>query len=75
MRRNGPPDDITLEDLHEVREQAEGENRSSRSDCPETTVSYSPLVRSEIDLQCTYVADWTDFERATELIRTGAYRD
>ncbi|WP_394743198.1 zinc-dependent alcohol dehydrogenase [Natronococcus roseus] len=37
----------------------------------ETTMAYSPLVRGEIDLQCTYGAMYEDFERALRLINTG----
>jgi 2-desacetyl-2-hydroxyethyl bacteriochlorophyllide A dehydrogenase len=37
----------------------------------ETTVPYSTLVRSEVDIQCTYASDWQDFERALSLIRDG----
>ncbi|GAD53302.1 sorbitol dehydrogenase [Halarchaeum acidiphilum MH1-52-1] len=38
----------------------------------ETTMPYSPLVRSEIDLQCSYASMYEDFERALRVIRTGA---
>ncbi|MDS0293690.1 zinc-dependent alcohol dehydrogenase [Halogeometricum luteum] len=37
----------------------------------ETTMPYSPLVRSEIDLQCSYGATYEDFERGLRLIRAG----
>ncbi|ELY59021.1 zinc-dependent alcohol dehydrogenase [Natronolimnohabitans innermongolicus] len=37
----------------------------------ETTVDLTPLVRSEIDLQCTYSAMYEDFERAFRLIDSG----
>ncbi|UPM42844.1 alcohol dehydrogenase catalytic domain-containing protein [Halocatena salina] len=37
----------------------------------ETTMPYSPLVRSEIDLQCSYASMYEDFERAFRLIRSG----
>lgn len=37
----------------------------------ETTMSYTPLVRSEIDLQCSYGAIYEDFERAFRMIQTG----
>jgi L-iditol 2-dehydrogenase len=37
----------------------------------ETTMTYSPLVRSEVDLQCTYGATYEDFERALRMIRSG----
>ena len=32
---------------------------------------YSPLVRSEIDLQCSYASMWEDFERALRLLDDG----
>lgn len=38
----------------------------------DTTMPYSPLVRSEIDLQCSYASMYQDFERAFRLIRDGA---
>jgi L-iditol 2-dehydrogenase len=37
----------------------------------ETTMDYAPLVRGEVDLQCSYASVWTDFERAIDLIRSG----
>lgn len=37
----------------------------------ETTMSYTPLVRSEVDLQCSYGAVYKDFERALRMIQTG----
>ncbi|SFS89866.1 zinc-dependent alcohol dehydrogenase [Halostagnicola kamekurae] len=37
----------------------------------ETTMAYSPLVRSEIDLQCSYASTWEDFERSLRLIESG----
>ncbi|NUB90961.1 alcohol dehydrogenase catalytic domain-containing protein [Haloterrigena sp. SYSU A558-1] len=37
----------------------------------ETTMEFTPLVRSEIDLQCTYSAMYEDFERALRLIGSG----
>ncbi|GAB3672641.1 alcohol dehydrogenase catalytic domain-containing protein [Halopiger thermotolerans] len=37
----------------------------------ETTMPYSPLVRSEIDLQCSYASMYEDFENALRLIDTG----
>ncbi|WP_435180556.1 zinc-dependent alcohol dehydrogenase [Halorussus sp. AFM4] len=37
----------------------------------ETTMPYSPLVRSEIDLQCSYASMWEDFERALRLLDDG----
>jgi L-iditol 2-dehydrogenase len=37
----------------------------------ETTMEYSPLVRSEIDLQCSYASMYQDFERALRMINTG----
>lgn len=38
----------------------------------ETTMPYSPLVRAEIDLQCSYASVYEDFERALRLIGSGA---
>ena len=38
----------------------------------ETTMPYSPLVRSEIDLQCSYASMYDDFERSLRLIDRGA---
>ena len=37
----------------------------------ETTMEYSPLVRSEIDLQCSYASMYNDFDRALRLIDRG----
>ncbi|MDS0297922.1 alcohol dehydrogenase catalytic domain-containing protein [Halogeometricum sp. S1BR25-6] len=37
----------------------------------ETTMPYSPLVRAEIDLQCSYGATYEDFERGLRLIQAG----
>lgn len=37
----------------------------------ETTMRYSPLVRSEIDLQCSYASMYEDFELSLRLIRSG----
>jgi len=37
----------------------------------ETTMEYSPLVRSEIDLQCSYASMYQDFERALRMINSG----
>ncbi len=37
----------------------------------ETTMEYSPLVRAEIDLQCSYASTYEDFENALRLIDTG----
>ncbi|MDR9431983.1 MAG: alcohol dehydrogenase catalytic domain-containing protein [Natronomonas sp.] len=37
----------------------------------ETTMEYSPLVRAEIDLQCSYASMYEDFENALRLIDTG----
>jgi len=37
----------------------------------ETTMPYSPLVRAEIDLQCSYASTYDDFERVFRMIRTG----
>jgi L-iditol 2-dehydrogenase len=37
----------------------------------ETTMPYSPLVRAEIDLQCSYASTYEDFERSLRLIASG----
>ncbi|WP_042662947.1 zinc-binding dehydrogenase [Haloferax sp. ATB1] len=37
----------------------------------ETTMEFTPLVRAEVDLQCTYGATFEDFERAFRLIGSG----
>lgn len=37
----------------------------------ETTMPYSPLVRAEIDLQCSYASTWEDFEHSMRLIESG----
>jgi len=37
----------------------------------ETTMEYTPLVRSEVDLQCSYGAVCGDFERTLRLIQSG----
>jgi len=37
----------------------------------ETTMEYSPLVRAEIDLQCSYASMYEDFENAFRLIEGG----
>ncbi|WP_247004425.1 zinc-dependent alcohol dehydrogenase [Halosolutus gelatinilyticus] len=37
----------------------------------ETTMEYSPLVRAEMDLQCSYASMWEDFERSLRLIESG----
>ncbi|ELZ28487.1 L-threonine 3-dehydrogenase [Halogeometricum pallidum JCM 14848] len=37
----------------------------------ETTMPYSPLVRSEIDLQCSYASMYEDFENSFRLIESG----
>nr|WP_277814712.1 alcohol dehydrogenase catalytic domain-containing protein [Halomicroarcula limicola] len=37
----------------------------------ETTMPYSPLVRSEIDLQCSYASMYDDFDRSLRLIDRG----
>ena len=34
-------------------------------------MEYSPLVRSEIDLQCSYASMYEDFERSLRLIDSG----
>jgi L-iditol 2-dehydrogenase len=36
-----------------------------------TTMEYSPAVRAEIDIQCSYASMYDDFERALRLIRRG----
>lgn len=38
----------------------------------ETTLSYNPLVRAELDIQCSYGAIYEDFERALRLLNSGA---
>lgn len=38
----------------------------------ETTMEYSPLVRSEVDVQCSYASQYEDFERALRLMSSGA---
>ena len=38
----------------------------------ETTMEYSPAVRAEIDIQCSYASVYEDFERALRLIEQGA---
>jgi L-iditol 2-dehydrogenase len=38
----------------------------------ETTMAFSPLVRSEVDVQCSYASGYEDFERALRLIGSGA---
>lgn len=37
-----------------------------------TIMSYTPLVRSEIDIQCSYTSVYEDYERAIRMIKTGA---
>ena len=37
----------------------------------ETTMEYSPLVRAEIDLQCSYASMYEDFQNSLRLIDTG----
>ena len=37
----------------------------------ETTIPYSPLVRAEVDIQCSYGATFEDFERGLRLIQSG----
>ncbi|WP_226023769.1 zinc-dependent alcohol dehydrogenase [Halomicrobium salinisoli] len=37
----------------------------------ETTMEYSPLVRAEIDLQCSYASTYEDFERSLRMLRSG----
>ena len=37
----------------------------------ETTLSYTPLVRAEVDLQCSYSAMYRDFDRAFRLSASG----
>jgi len=36
------------------------------------SLDFTPFIRGEIDLQCSYAAAWPDFGRATELLRSGA---
>ena len=38
----------------------------------ETELDFTPLIRAEVDLQCSYASTWEDFERAIRLIRRGA---
>ena len=38
----------------------------------ETTMPYSPLVRAELDVQCSYGASWGDFDRTLALLETGS---
>lgn len=37
----------------------------------EVTMAFTPLVRGEVDIQCSYTYTWDDFETAIDLIRTG----
>lgn len=37
----------------------------------ETTMPYSPLVRSELDVQCSYASTYEDFDRSVRLISSG----
>lgn len=37
----------------------------------ETTIDYAPLVRREIDIQCSYTSVYEDYERAVRMIATG----
>ncbi len=37
----------------------------------ETTLSYTPLVRAEVDIQCSYSAMYEDFDRAFRLSASG----
>jgi len=37
----------------------------------ETTMPYSPLVRAEIDLQCSYASTYDDFDRSFRLLASG----
>lgn len=37
----------------------------------ETTMPYSPLVRAEVDLQCSYASMYDDFEHSLRLIASG----
>lgn len=37
----------------------------------DTTVNYTPLVRAEVDIQCSYSAMFQDFDRAFRLIASG----
>lgn len=37
-----------------------------------TDLDVTPLVRPELDLQCSYASTWEDLERAVRLIETGS---
>jgi 2-desacetyl-2-hydroxyethyl bacteriochlorophyllide A dehydrogenase len=37
----------------------------------EAQLDFTPLVRGEVDLQCSYASTWDDFDRAIDLLRTG----
>lgn len=37
----------------------------------EATLSYTPLVRGEVDIQCSYTYQWSDFETAIRLLKSG----
>lgn len=37
----------------------------------ETTMAYTPLVRREIDIQCSFTSVYDDYERAIRMIETG----
>lgn len=37
----------------------------------ETTITMTPLVRGEVDIQCSYTYTWEDFETAIDCIRSG----
>ncbi len=37
----------------------------------EATLSFTPLVRGEVDIQCSYTYQWSDFETAIHLLKTG----
>lgn len=37
----------------------------------DASLSFTPLVRGEVAIQCSYTYDWSDFETAIELVRAG----
>jgi L-iditol 2-dehydrogenase len=37
----------------------------------EATLTFNPLVRGEIDIQCSYTYAWADFERAIDILDDG----
>lgn len=38
----------------------------------EVSADLTPLVRGEVDVQCTYASQWGDFEQALDMIQSGA---